>query len=485
MEPKELTRGELITAGSVDSGFYGRFFFPKTTRQDTPVFHLEIDDALDRPENNKVAIEAFRGSAKTSKLRIFTSKRIAYGYSRTILFISDTENHASKSIEWLARAIEHNTKWADTFKLSKGNKWSGTELDIVNKMAECTIRIIGLGITGQIRGLNIDDYRPDLIVVDDPENEENTSSPEQRKKISGLFFGAVEKSLVPASENPNSKLVVLQTPLHKEALIETLRLSPSWTSRRYSCFGPDGESRWPTRFPTEVLQADKLDHIRRNQLSLWLREMECKVANEETATFKGEWLRYWDTLPEGAQYYMSIDPAPPQSQKALLKNSDTDDQVILVAAVYGPKMYIAEYVALKNQNPEQTAMEFFRLFLKYNPQWVVVESTNYQRVLAWFLRRAMEARNIFAPIKEIDDKRKKSDRIKQAFIGRASSGNLYVHRSHTQFIQQFCDYPDVAHDDVLDAAAMAADTAAPHNSQLSLVSREDTSYSLSEWRRAP
>lgn len=489
VETEDMTRAEVVTAAARNANFYGRFFFKKTMRQDTPQMHLEIDDALDRPENNRVAIESFRGSAKTSKLRVFTSKRIAFGYSRTILFISDTENHASKSIEWIARNVEHNRLWADTFKLKKGNKWSGTELDIVNELAECTIRIIALGITGQIRGLNIDDYRPDLIVVDDPENEENTATPEQRKKISSLFFGAVEKSLVPPSENPNSKLVVLQTPLHRDALIEVLRKSPNWESRRYGCFGPDGESRWPTRFPTEELLKDKAAHAARNQMSLWMREMECKVVAEETSTFRGEWLRYWDTIPEGAVYYMSIDPAPPPRGDApISENSRNDDQVLMIIAVYGPKAYIVEYWAEKNKNPEQLAVEFFRLFLKYNPQWVAVESVNYQRVLAWFLRKAMEARNIFAPVREVQDRRKKSDRIRQAYVGRASQGNLHVHRSHTKFIQQFCDYPDVSYDDVIDAGAIALDLAAPHSgvgSAGTLGQSIDLSRLRDNWRQAP
>lgn len=460
-----VASNDVITAAAVNSEFYGRFFFPKACRQASPEFHVELDDVLDRPENRYVAIEAFRGSAKTTKLRIFTSKRIAYGISHTILFISDAEKHAVKSIEWLKNNVEYNHKWSSAFRLRKGGKWSETEVEIIHGVEEYPIRVLASGITGQIRGINIDDFRPDLIVVDDPENEENANSPENRQKISNLFFGALEKSLVPASENPDAKMVILQTPLNRDALIEVLRRDPSWVSRRYGCFNTDGTSRWETRFPTATLLRDKQSHIARNQLSLWMREMECKVITQETATFKAEWLQYWDVLPEGAVYYMAVDPAPPRSEKALATNANTDYQAVVIIAIYGDKIFLAEYSNTRDKNPDEFAMDFFRLVLKYNPILIGVESTAYQRMLAWFLKKAMETRRHYVRIKEIDDRRSKAIRIRQAITNRAFSRQIYVHRSHVEFIQQFCDHPDISHDDLLDAFAMAIDLVYPSEVQ--------------------
>ena len=254
--PEELQGDLLIKAAAVDSDFYGRHFFPKACRQKTPGFHREIDDVIERPENRFVAIESYRGSAKTTRLRIFTSKRIAYGISRTILYMSDTETHAAKSLEWIKRNVEHNSTWAQTYRLSPGKKWTETDIEIVHGAFGHTVRVIALGITGQVRGINIDDHRPDLIIGDDLENEENTATPEQREKVSKLFFGAVEKSLVPASENIDAKMVLLGTPLHRDALVEVCRKDPNWVSRRYSCFDTRGVSRWEDRFPTEVLTKD-------------------------------------------------------------------------------------------------------------------------------------------------------------------------------------------------------------------------------------
>ena len=462
----ETASRDIITAAALDSEFYGKFFFPTVYRQASPEFHKELDDVLERPENRNIAIEAYRGSAKTTKLRSFTTKRIAYGISHTILFISDTEGHAVKSVEWIKNQVEYNYKWNSAFKLSKGKKWSETEIEILHGVEKYPVRVLGLGITGQVRGINIDSFRPDLIIVDDGENEENASTPENRKKLSDLFFGAIEKSLVPSSENPDAKIIDLQTPLNRDALIEVLRRDPFWVSRRYGCFNTDGTSRWETRYPTKELLAQKQSHIARNQLSLWMREMECKVITQETATFKAEWLQYWDTLPEGATYYLAIDPAPPRSDKALASNANTDYQAVVVIAVYADKIFLAEYSNVRDQNPDELAMEFFRLVVKYNPIAVGVETTAYQKVLAWFLKKAMEHRRHYIPIREISDRRRKDDRIRQAISNKAFSRRIYVNRSHSEFIQQFVEHPDVSHDDLLDAFSMAVDLVFPAEIQL-------------------
>jgi phage terminase large subunit-like protein len=41
------------------------------------------------------------------------------------------------------------------------------------------------------------------------------------------------------------------------------------------------------------------------------------------------------------------------------------------------------------------------------------------------------------------------------FSGPASAGHLFVRREHTEFIQMFGEYPNIPHDDLLDASAIA------------------------------
>lgn len=459
--PMTVNAAELRELCLLDSDLYCRTFFPRTFRQSTPPFHLDCWDVLEDRAHRHVALEVFRGGGKTTTLRAYTSKRIAYGISRTILFISESQDHAQKSTNWIRRQVEHNALWRDVFMLAKGAKWSDEIVEIEHGLLGHTITLIPKGITGQTRGINIDDWRPDLIVVDDPCDEENTATPEQREKITALFFGALEKSLAPASESPDAKMVLLQTSLDSEDLINSCHRDPQWASRKYPCFNDKGQSVWPERFPTDTLLMDKEAHIARGLLRLWLREMECQALKSDLVHFKSEWLKYWDVLPEGMVYFLGLDPVPPPSERELatgLKLKDFETLAVIGLSAVGD-FYLVDIAASKGHTPEWTATEFFRLLDKWRFLRARVEAIAYQRTLKWLLEQEMRRKGRYVQINSPSDKRKKSHRIVQALSGIASAGRFFVHRSHTDFCSQFVSYPNTKHDDLLDAVAMAVDEA--------------------------
>ena len=445
MDPKELE--EIVTLGATDGDLYGHAFFPKAFRCDWGEMHHDIWKKL-LTGDRYVAIQAFRGAAKTTLTRTYVSHRIAYGLAHTVMFTSASQSHAVRSLDWLKRQVLFNRLWAETFQLQKGEKWTEDECEIIHGVDGYPIRVVAVGMTGQIRGLNIDDHRPDLIVCDDPQSEESANTPEQRQKLEGLFFGSLAKTLASAEENPHAKMVLLQTPLHREDLISQAAKDPQWVSSTYGCFDENGESRWPALFPTETLRAEREAHIARHQLPLWLREMECKLVDAESAAFRSDWLQYYDMVPDDLQVFFGIDPASSDAK-------DADFQVISVIGVRKSETYLLEYVAKQGQNPEEFMMEFFRLVVKWKPMSVVVETVAYQKTLAYYLKKEMLRRGIFVPISEYKDRRSKFTRIVQAFSGRASMGQFFLRRSMREFIEQFVDYPEVSHDDILDATAMA------------------------------
>src|SRR5262245_22185504 len=123
---------ELIKLCAADSDFFAHTFFPKATRAISPPFSKQIWSALENPKHRLLNIEVFRGGAKTTRLRIFTAKRIAYGISRTILYVGASESHAVRSVQWLRSQIEpligadgtaQPSAFAATFGLRPGKTW--------------------------------------------------------------------------------------------------------------------------------------------------------------------------------------------------------------------------------------------------------------------------------------------------------------------------------------------------------------------------
>jgi len=441
---------EAVKLGAVGLRNFGRIFLPRTFRQSSPEFHDAIGQALYGPSRFN-AFEVFRGGAKTSLLRTFTMQRVAYAISRTVMYISVSQAHAVHSIRWLKRQVVHNVPLASTFQLQRGSKWTDEIIEIIHGIDEVPITVMAMGITGQIRGFNLDDYRPDLIIADDILNEENTATTEQRKKIEELFFGALLNSLAPTSEAPHAKAVLLQTPLNRDDVVEKCMVDPQWHGLRFGIFDETGKSRWEERFPTEQLLKDKESAILRRQYQLWMREMECQLVAGEDTHFDVTRLQYWDVLPDNMIVVIAIDPASSDSKTA-------DYNVVMAVGFYGTNVYVLDYYSERGVMPDAVAARFFEFVWRYRPRKAAVESIAYQRVLKWYLEQEMLRRRTFLPIDAIQDQRKKSDRILQALPGLVHMGCLYLKPSMHELINQMDTYaPDdkSMHDDLLDALAMA------------------------------
>ena len=194
----------------------------------------------------------------------------------------------------------------------------------------------------------------------------------------------------------------------------------------------------------------------RNQLSIFLREKECRIVSPETSAFRPDWLRYYSVAPDGGTTVIAIDPVPPPSDLQIAKGLRKKDfEAIAVVKRYKADFYLLDYSLNRGHEPDWTVTEVFRLWLKYRPRKVVVEATGYQRTLALLLRKAMEAQRRYFLIEEFDDRRKKFDRIVDGITGAAAEGKLHVLAEHSDFIQQFNEYPAVTHDDILEAVAVA------------------------------
>lgn len=470
-EQAEIEIREAVRLGGVDSLFYSRFFFPKTVRQKSPPFHRDMWKKLDGP-SRLVSFMVFRGGAKTTVFRLYLSKRVAYGVSRTVLVVGKSQDHSRRTIEWLMRQVEYNTLWARTFQLRKGKKWTGEEIEIYHGTDEVPIRIIAFGITGSTRGINVDDYRPDLILVDDPCDEENTATAVARNKTEDLLLGSLKNSLAPRSEAPLAKMVLLQTLLHDDDVISKCTKDKAWDSMQISVFDNEGKSAWVDRLPTDELLLDKQSYIDRGKLPLWMREMECQTITSELAAFRTDLLQFWEVLPppEELTVYIAVDPVPPPSEREInegLKGKDYEAWAAVgVWRDYRSgvrKVFVLETRTMRGHDPDWSVKVFFEMLDRWQPFMVKVESVAYQRTLKWLLEKAMLRRGRFVQIDDhVPERRKKSYRIIDALGSALGNHELYVHSSQHSLVTAITTYPFVDHDDEIEAVSIAVSAALEH-----------------------
>ena len=464
VKSEQISVKDMVKYGAVDGSFFTNAFFPRMARQVSPKFHVAMWNKLDSP-SRMINFEVFRGGAKTSLLRSYTAKRVSYGLARTILYIGKNEGHAMRSLNWLRSNVMTNSLWSGAFQLTPGKKWQDTELQINHGVLGHVVHCVAMGINGSVRGINFDDWRPDLIILDDIIDDENSNTTEQREKIKNRVYGAIKQSLAPRSEAPTAKMVMLQTPLHPEDASSEAMGDAEWDSASYGCWTEKTkdkalhlrESAWPERWTSEELRKEKTLAIQRNKASIFAREMECVLITPEDCAFKAPWLKtYQDIeLPKTGVRVLVIDPVPPPSpaelEKGLVKK---DYECLHVVQRTGNDYYSVEVRSSRGHNPSWTIATLFELLEKHNVRKIMVESVAYQRTLAWLIRQEMESRGTFWQVVEFTDNRNKYNKIVDSLNGIASGGHLYVQENSVDLISQFRDYPSVSHDDELETLAL-------------------------------
>lgn len=466
----QLPLQELVELAAVDSDLFCNTFFPKAFRQERADGHRELWDAFDNPSFPLVNAQCFRGFGKTANFRAFMAKRISYRISRTILYVGINESKATASVQWLRTQVERNKLWAQTFGLKPGRKWQEDQIEIHSTVSNDTTWIVAAGISSGLRGLNFDDYRPDLIIIDDVVNEENALTQDSREKTADLVLGAVFGSLAPPTEEPNAKMLMGQTPIHREDISARAAEARSWYTIHFPCWSKATldlpselqRSAWEARFPTEYLQKTRRTFLDENKLSLWAREWECRLTTPETSAFRPDWLQYFDEEIIDGFSVIAIDPVPPPSPIQIEKGlKGKDYECIMVVTKNARGYFVQEYHENRDADPLWTVAKVFELTRKYKIIRIAVEAVGYQRSLKNLIEHEMKRTGAYYAMSEVPAAKSKPVRIINTLAGLLQQGRIHARRSMVSLTRQIMEYPNVPHDDVLDALAIAIQDLGP------------------------
>lgn len=472
---------ELFLAGASDTAFFCKTFFPKTFRQDFPPFTKDLYAVADNPAISHAMMLIFRGGSKTTQAKGILAKRLSYGVSRTMLLVSQSEAHSVRTLTWLRKQVEQNTKWSQFFQLKPAMsattgrpvKWADDWICVHNGVYDCDVHIVAVGITGQTRGINIDDYRPDFILGDDIADDQNSMTPAPQKAVIDTWTGSIEKSLAPRSENPLAKILLLQTPIEENDIVASIRKDP-----RYKIFekpilvenATGGlESAWPARWSTEELLLDKEAHIAAGKLRMWMREMELKFVDGDNQLLPSTWVDWLQEAPDLDKGFIvvAIDPTPPPKLGAGGPVNDKLDDAAVVAVYFSPtERILLDRKTIKSPDTQDLLDIIFDFVKRWNPFKVAIETILFARTIASDIIKEQTKRNIFFAVQAIEDKRAKPVRICTE-IGRWCGDLENVRAGVTRKLLLRPDMSDVLlqwsgytgstnqHDDLLDAISIA------------------------------
>lgn len=255
-------------------------------------FHPEMVRLLEDPLMRFVSIIGFRGSAKSSFASLALPLWAALEQkARFVVLFSDTAVQARLTLANIRHELEENhvliKDYGDKSEgMKKQREWTQTNLLLNNG-----VRILCRSRGQRIRGLRHREFRPDLVILDDPEELEKVQQKDYRDKTERWL----RSELIPAIEESKARLIVIGNILHTDALMARLKNDPLFEKREYPLIDKQGKVTWEGKYPTpESLkkQEQKVGH------TAWMREYLLRVVPPEGQEVKEEWLQYYDNVPE-------------------------------------------------------------------------------------------------------------------------------------------------------------------------------------------
>jgi len=237
---------------------------------------------------------------------------ICYRLRHFIEIISDTHDQATVFALAIKLELEENPRLKHDFGDLKGRVWKEDEL--ITRHGD---KLLARGKKDKFRGLKNRQWRPDKMIPDDYENDENVDNPALVKKGKKLLQGAVMGSagegfcfiMVGNIFHPKSVLAQFMADKDEEG-------APLYISKIYRAIVDQGKpaerSLWPELWPLERL------YQKRRMMSTMIFNIEMmNLTGAEESPFKEEWFKYYHReeidIP-GLQVAIGVDPSAKQGE---------------------------------------------------------------------------------------------------------------------------------------------------------------------------
>ena len=487
--------------GAIDMEFFGRAYFPHYFSRPSPEFHRDLDAiwqqgvlkgryplapkdarAISRMPGCRRAVAAPRGHAKSTTLTFKgTMHAVLYGYKHYPIILSDSSDQAEGFLENIRVEFEENGLIREDFGDLQGKVWRNNVI-----LTASGIKVEAIGSGKKIRGRKHRNWRPDLLVLDDIENDENVRTPEQRLKLSNWFNKAVSKA-----GDDYTDIVYIGTLLHYDSLLAHTLSNPGYKSIKYKAVlaFSDAEDLWKQwediytdlsndsheedaraffevhreemLAGTKVLWEEKLSYY--DLMKMRVDEGEASFNSEEQnepinpddCLFQEEWLDYYneaevDFKDRNFIFFGFVDPS-------LGKTKHSDFSAIITLAKHKATGYMYVYDAdIERRHPDRIIADilekerrlrrdFGRGYKKFG-----CETVQFQWFLKEELVKASAKAGLYLPVEEVPQT---ADKVLRIQTMQPDIKNKYIKfsRRHKRLLEQLLQFPMGAHDDGPDA----------------------------------
>lgn len=443
----------MLGKAYMSTAYYAKFIYPELFYSKFSKLHKQIFNTIDSGAN-KIAIAAPRGIGKTTIARTLVSKRLHYRDLDFAVYISNSATFAEMQTENLKRELLYNQMAKKFFGSIKDSDIPSEMEDIFSRAAWVAYGktlVLPRGSGQQIRGLNWNGKRPQLIVVDDLENKEEVRNPDIRKNQKEWFFGDVMKSV--SQYDRDWSVVYIDTLKHEDALLQLLIDSDDWTTLELSICTEALESLDPGYMTTAEIKAEYEEHKQKGLLDVFYMERMNRVFGEHSP-FKVEYFRYYDEplKADGIENILIVDPAktisPTAADSAIICwGLDTKNQRYLVRDIFAGQVM-----------PDQLYDEVFNMAARWRVTAVGLEVTGLNEFILQPFKNEIFRRGATFTLVELSPRGGRQDQHKDERIKQLSSyyrrGEVYHNRAVGHLLEtQLLPFPRGRKKDIADCAA--------------------------------
>ncbi len=463
--------------------FFIENYFPHYVRhKDKSELHKylfsRLPEIVASPKGENDAIAAPRGEAKSTLVsQLFVLWTIICGIKHYPVIVMDSIDQAYPMLEAIKAELVYNPRLLMDFPdiCGAGRVW---QMGTILTRNDIKVQVAGSG--KKLRGLRHGPYRPDLVVLDDIENDEQVRSPEQREKLENWL----KKTVLPlGTAGGKLDVIYIGTILHYDSVLSRTLKNPLWRVARFKALirWPDNMSLWDTW--EEILRNNGQDGemlanayyqqhradmdegaivswsarplytlmlIRaRDGHATFDAEYQNDPVSGEDAIFAGEGVfHFWVNRLAEWIFYGACDPS------LGLRGNSRDPSALLVGG-FNRHTGILDVVeaAIRKRVPDKIISDIIELQKVYRCQIWSVESVAFQEFLRTELIKRSAKAGIPVPARGVSPSADKLLRI-ESLQPHMVNGLIRLHSSQATLIEQLRHFPKADHDDGPDALHM-------------------------------
>lgn len=455
--------------------FFCQTYFPHYVKSSPATLHEwlfdEFQRIVDNGQGDHLAVAAPRGHAKSTIItQLGTLWCICTGRKKYPIIVMDALEQALPMLEAIKSELEFNSRLLLDFpgETGRGRCW---QVGVIVTANDVKVEVFGSG--KKIRGRRHGPHRPDLVIGDDLENDENVASPAQRDKLmswvlkSLLSLGAADDSL---------DVVIIGTILHYDSVLSRLLNNPLWSTRKFRAIEkwPENMVLWD-RWSEIVLQSGKeagaayyaarcsemdvgaeicwpggttLYKLMYKRLREGKTAFDCEMQNEplsgENAPFLGS-ITFWVDRLKSWVFFGAVDPS-------LGVESNTGDPSAILVGGYNRETGVLDVIdaAIKKRKPDEIIADVISTNIEFECFRWFVEAVQFQAFLASTLAERSASCGKHVPVQPWSQKLQKELRILsiQPFF---RYGLIRLAKNQHTLIEQLERFPKADHDDGPDA----------------------------------